>query len=357
MRDDVAGVDQPNTGEEMSVVTMREVAARAGVSTKTVSRVINNDRYISAAVQERVQQAVAEMHYVPSALARTFRSGRDTAIGVAVPDLGDELFAGIVRRVERIARERATVVLVTSLTDDPAQEQPAVEALLNRQISGLIIAPTGVDHSYLKSWLGQVGIVFVDRPPLKLSVDSIIEDDLGGAAAAVSALVASGHRRIAFLGPSSTVVTVRRRLQGYRAALAAAGLPEDTALLSFYVDEAISAVEACAALLKLPNPPTALFSANSATSIEVVPLLHELGRTDVALASFGDFPMAGTLHPSITVVDQRPDELGRIAAQRLFQRIDEPTARLKKQVKVPVSLLERESSRLPGPAAAHRLRA
>jgi LacI family transcriptional regulator len=336
---------------------MREVAERAGVSIKTVSRVINNDRYVSAAVLERVQQAVADMHYVPNALARTFRSGKDTAIGVAVPDLADELFAGIVRRVEQMARDRATVVLVTSLTDDPTQEQPAVEALLNRQISGLIIAPSGTDHSYLEPWTERVGIVFVDRPPRKLSADSIVEDDVGGATAAVSALVRSGHRRIAFLGPSSTVVTVRRRQQGYRAALAAAGLPEDPALQSFYVDEAISAVEACTALLARPNPPTALFSANSATSIEVVPLLHELGRTDVALASFGDFPMAATLHPSVTVVDQRPDELGRIAAQRLFQRLDEPTARLRKQVKIPVSLIERESSRLPGPAAAHRLRA
>jgi LacI family transcriptional regulator len=338
------------------VVTMRQVAERAGVSTKTVSRVINNDRYISAAVLERVQQAIAEMHYVPNALARTFRSGKDTAIGVAVPDLGDELFAGIVRRIEQIAQERGTVVLVTSLTDDPTQEQSAVEALLNRQIAGLIIAPSGIDHSYLQPWIEHVGIVFVDRPPRKLSADSIVEDDVGGATAAVSALIGSGHRRIAFLGPSSAVVTVRRRRQGYRAALAAAGLLEDSALQSFYVDEAISAVEACTALLARPNPPTALFSANSATSIEVVPLLHELGRTDVALASFGDFPMAGTLHPSVTVVDQRPDELGRIAAQRLFQRLDEPAARLKKQVKIPVSLIERESSRLPGPAAAHRLR-
>src|SRR4051812_49361023 len=114
---------------------MREVAHRAGVSTKTVSRVINNDRYVSAVVLARVQQTIAEMHYVPNALARTFRSGKDTAVGVAVPDLGDELFAGIVRRIERIARERGTVVLVTSLTDDPTMEQSAVEALLNRRIS------------------------------------------------------------------------------------------------------------------------------------------------------------------------------------------------------------------------------
>ena len=331
------------------MVTMREVAERAGVSTKTVSRVVNHDRYISAPVLERVQRVIAEMHYVPNALARTFRSGKDTAIGVAVPDLGDALFAGIVRSVERVARERGTVVLVTSLTDDPAQERPAVEALLHRQISGLIMAPTGSDHSYLRPWTEQVGIVFVDRPPRRLAVDSIVEDDLGAATAAVDALLASRHRRIAFLGPARKVVTVQRRFAGYRAALAVAGIAEDPALQSFYVDRGLHPTQACRELLALPDPPTALFSANSATSIEVVPLLHEIGRTDLSLVSFGDFPMAATLHPSISVVDQRPGDLGQAAVERLFQRLDDPQARLKKQVVLPVSLIERESSRLPGP--------
>ena len=339
------------------MVTMREVAERAGVSIKTVSRVVNNDRYISAPVLARVQAAIAEMHYVPNALARTFRSGRDTAIGVAVPDLGDALFAGIVRSIERTARAHGTVVLVTSLTDDPVQEQPAVEALLNRQISGLIIAPTGSDHSYLRPWAEQVGIVFIDRPPRKLLVDSLIEDDLGGATAAVAGLIAAGHRRIGFIGPDRRVVTVSRRLAGYRAALAAAGLAEDPTLQVFWTERKTTPAQACADLLARSDPPTAVFSATSATSIEIVPLLHEIGRTDVALVSFGDFPMAAALHPSVTVVDQRPDELGQAAVDRLFRRLEQPTARLKRHVVLPVSIIERESGRLPGPFAVNRRRA
>jgi len=121
--------------------TMREVAERAGVSAKTVSRVINHKRYISADVRSRVEAAVAELAYVPNSLARTFRSGRDAAVGIAVPDVADPFFAVVIHAIERIARERGAAVFVTSLGDDGQYEQPAVEALLGRQVAGLITTP------------------------------------------------------------------------------------------------------------------------------------------------------------------------------------------------------------------------
>ncbi|MTD16936.1 LacI family DNA-binding transcriptional regulator [Nakamurella sp. YIM 132087] len=333
------------------MATMREVALLAGVSTKTVSRVVNDDRYISAGVRERVEQAIAELRYVPNPLARTFRSGRDTAIGVAVPDLADPFFAAIVRTVEHAARERGTVVLVTSVGEDPTEEQPAVEALLRRQISGLVLIPTGSDHTYLRQWADQVGIVFVDRPPGRLAADSVIEDDRSGAIASVDRLVANGHRRIAFLARDRQVVTVRRRQEGYRAALAGAGLPLDADLEIFYEDRGLAADVAVPELLGRVDPPTAVFCANSLTAVDVVPVLHRIGRTDLAVVSFGDFPMADSLRPSVTAVDQIPDSLGRAAVERLFRRIDDPTARLGRLVVLPVSLIVRESSEIPGPAA------
>src|SRR3954451_13261448 len=114
--------------------TMRKVAERAGVSAKTVSRVMNNDRYVSAEVRQRVQRAIEELQYVPNLLARTFRSGRDAAIGVAVPDISDPFFAAVTHAIEQIARTRGTAVFVTSLGTDGHDEQAGVEALLGRQI-------------------------------------------------------------------------------------------------------------------------------------------------------------------------------------------------------------------------------
>jgi LacI family transcriptional regulator len=336
------------------MTTMREVAARAGVSTKTVSRVVNNDRYISAGVRERVERAIADLQYVPNVLARTFRSGRDEAVGVAVPDLADGFFATIVRAVEQVARSHGTVVLVTGLGTDPADEQPAVEALLRRQISGLILAPTGSDHRYLEAWQERIGLVFVDRPPRRIKADSVVEDDAGGAAAGVRSLLAAGHRRIAFLALWRGIATTRRRLTGYRDALTAAGIEPDPALEISYADAGRTAEETLRDLLALPDPPTAVFSSNSLTSMQIVPLLHAWGRTDLGLVSFGDFPMSGALRPSIAALDQVPDALGRVAAERLFARIADPSTALRRSQVLPVRLIERDSCRLPGPGVLVR---
>src|SRR5918997_814861 len=152
--------------------TMRQVAERAGVSAKTVSRVMHNDRYVSADVRRRVEQAIAELKYVPNVLARTFRSGRDAVVGVAVPSISDPFFASLTHEVERIARDRGVAVLVTSLGQDPAHEQAGVQALLGRQVSGLITTPISADQSYLRGCQDRTVIVFIDRSPAKIVADS-----------------------------------------------------------------------------------------------------------------------------------------------------------------------------------------
>jgi LacI family transcriptional regulator len=207
------------------MVTMREVAERAGVSAKTVSRVLRNDRYVSDSVRERVNAAVDDLQYVPNMLAVTFRSGRDAAVGVAVPDIGDPFFAQIVQSVEAVARERETAVIVTSLGYDPEHERVAVDALLRRQVQGLICCPVSTDQSYLGPWLKRTPVVFVDRAPGRVAADCVIEDDLGGGELATGHLLHHGHRRIAFVGDAHRASTTMKRLEGSSTALAEAGIP------------------------------------------------------------------------------------------------------------------------------------
>jgi LacI family transcriptional regulator len=333
--------------------TMRQVAERAGVSAKTVSRVMNNDRYVSAEVRERVERAIEELHYVPNLLARTFRSGRDAAIGVAVPDISDPFFAAVTHAIEQVARARGTAVFVTSLGTDGAHEQAGVEALLGRQIVGLISTPVATDQSYLKPWQPRTVMVFIDRPPSKITADSVIEDDRGGAHAATTHLIDRGHRRIAFIGDRPSVVTTARRLDGYRAALRDAGIEADPGLVALDVTSGTEAAEVVAKLLAPQDPPTAIFSSNTKLSIAVVPALQLIGRTDVALVSFGDVPLASALQPALTVVDQNPDVLGRFAATRLFDRLDNPGRRMRRNTVLPVSLITRSSS-LSNPGPYHR---
>ena len=331
---------------------MRDVADRAGVSIKTVSRVVNKDRYISTDVRGRVEEAVAALGYVMDTAARTLRRGRDTALGVAVPSLADPFFAEIVQGVESRARPRGMSILVTSLGETAKDEQAAVEGLLQRHITGLIVAPVSENHSYLQPWVNRVPVVFIDRPPQHLVADSVIEDDEGAAADAVEQLVAAGHRRIAVLVPESTAVTVQRRVWGYRSALTAAEIPLDGAFEVVMPDTDAAVRAALTRLLDSATPPTALLLASSAVATRVVPATHQLRRTDLAMISFGDFRMASSLQPSISALAQQPAALGRAAADRVFRRLDKPESALNRSVLLPIALIDRESGRLPPPGSA-----
>jgi LacI family transcriptional regulator, galactose operon repressor len=328
--------------------TMRDVAALAGVSAKTVSRVMHNDRYVSDEVRTRVEAAIRELKYVPNTVARTFRSGRDAAIGIAVPDISDPFFATLTHSVEQIARANGVAVFVTSLGGREDDERAGVEALLGRQIAGLISTPISADQSYLKHWQPRTAIVFIDRMPSRITADSVVEDNYGGAYDATAHLLGHGHRRIAFIGDTLSIATTAGRLAGYHAALADAGVESSPEMVALGATSTEEAGAVTVALMGLAEPPTALLSSNARSSIGVVPALQSVGRPDLPVISFGDFPLARALRPALTVVDQDPVSVGRIAATRLFERLENPGRRLKRKIVLPVSLVVRESCGPPG---------
>jgi len=328
------------------MATMREVATAAGVSPKTVSRVLNDDPHVSPQTRQRVEESMQELAYVPNALAMTFRSGRSPVVGVAVPDIVDPFFAAIVNAVEERALAEDLSTLVISLGHDPAREQAVLESVLRRQLSGLVVAPTTTDHAYLKPWAERIPIAFVDRAPGMLVADTFIHDDRGGAHSATAHLIAHGHTRIGFLAESPTTPTIAERLEGYRSALAEAGIPFDPALLHFGATTRPVAEAALAALASgagaAAGAATAVFSADARCTMAAVPALK---AHPLALVGFGDFPLADVLTPSITVVAHDPAALGRLAAERLVQRAAHPERRLRRRTVLPVTLLERDSCR------------
>jgi len=329
------------------MTTMRDVARVAGVSAKTVSRVFNDDPHVTEETRERVRWAMQKLNYVPNLLARSFRAGADAAVGLAVPDIADPFFAAMASSIEVDLVGRGMAVVVTSLGQGAESERPALETLLRRQISGLIVACVSADQSYLAPWQDRTPMVFVDRAPRGLSGVCVIEDDLGGAREAVTHLASHGHRRIAFLGVSLPVATIRRRLKGYRAAVAENGLDDSPDLVCISAESYDEAAAGLVKRLEAPLPPTAVFSSNIPTTMSLVLALQRAGRTDVALVGFGDFPMAAALSPAVTVLDQDPGGLGRIAVERLVQRIEEPHARLRRRTVLPVPLIPRGSGELP----------
>lgn len=323
---------------------MRDVAARAGVSTKTVSRVFNDDPHVLPHTRAGVEKAMRELNYVPNVLATTFRAGRASVIGVAVPDIVDPFFAAIARSIEDVARAQGISTMVTSLGDDPDRERASLESMLGRKLTGLVVAPIGTSHSWLARWRESTPIVFVDRGPTDLHTDTFTEDDERGTHLAISHLIGHGHRRIAYLGDVVHLSTETKRFEGWRHAQRDAGIEPDPDLVALLIADRGSAAAAVARLRALPDPPTAIFSANARTSMALV---HVLRDDPLAMIGFGDFPMADTLTPSVSVIDQDPYRLGALAAERIFARLQDPSADAGSTTVLDVSLVERESCRIP----------
>jgi LacI family transcriptional regulator len=329
------------------MTTMRDVARVAGVSAKTVSRVFNEDPHVTEETRERVRWAMQKLNYVPNLLARSFRAGADPAVGLAVPDIDDPFFAEITSSIEIDLVRRGMAVVVSSLGQAAERERSALEALLRRQISGLIVACASADQAYLAPWQNRTPMVFVDRPPKGLSGVYVIEDDLAGAREAVTHLASHGHQRVAFLGISTPITTVLRRLKGYRSAVAELGLDGRPDLICMPSGSADECAAELVKLLEAPNAPTAVFSATTLCTMALVQALQRGGRTDIAVVGFGDFPMAGALTPPVTVLDQDPARLGRIAVERLVQCIENPQAKVRRRTVLPVHLIPRGSGELP----------
>ena len=326
--------------------TMREVAAVAGVSLATVSRVVNGDANVRADLVEKVRDAVALLGYRRDLTATTLRRAdrQSASIGLIFEDVANPFLAAVHRAIEDVARARGVLVFAASSDEDPERERELAQALLSRRVDGLIVVPAGGDQSYLLPERDAgVAIVFLDRPPAFLDADCALSDNFGGAEAATGHLLAAGHTRIGFLGDRAQLHTSVERLRGYRAALAAHALAEDPALVRLDLSDSRQAHEAAGELLDAGDPPTALFTSQNLITLGGVDALRSrglLGR--VALVGFDDLPLAEALEPGLTVVAQDVAGLGRAAAELLFARLDgdgEPS----KRVVLPTRLIARGS--------------
>jgi LacI family transcriptional regulator len=306
--------------------TMRDVAARAGVSLSTVSRVVNGDATVRRVLAAGVREAIDELGYrrdlTASSLRRADRAS--TLIGLVFDDIGNPFFSSLHRGVEQVARKRGVLTLAGSSDDEPARQRELAEAFGARHVDGMIIAPVGEDHTYLeRERRARVALVFVDRPATSLDVDVVMADNAGGAQRGVEHLLSGGHRRIGYLGDRQHIASSRERLHGYRVALAAAGIPFDSGLVRLDVRGTSIAAGEVEALLSRPEAPTALFTAQNLITIGAVHALKRLGLEQViALVGFDDIDLADAVDPALTVVAQDPFAIGRGAAELLFARID-----------------------------------
>jgi len=330
--------------------TMRDVAQQAGVSLKTVSRVVNAEPGVSATLTARVRSAIDDLGFRPNAGASALRraDGKTATVGLLLQDVGNPFSSALQRAVEDVAVPRGVMVFSASLDGDPRRERELVQALTARRADGLIIAPTGTDMSYLESELrAGTAVVCVDRVPVNLDVDAVVTTNTSGSAEGLRHLLAGGHRRIAFLGDRRDLFTASERHRGYVQALTAAGVAVDPAIVVHDLTDVGMADGAVTTLMTRPHPPTALFTAQNLVTIGAIRALRRLGRElDVALVGFDDFPLADLVRPGVTVVAQDPPAIGRTAAAVLFARLAGERAPTAVHV-VPTTLIRRGSGEIP----------
>src|SRR4051794_17048638 len=330
-------------------VTQQDVAAAAGVSVMTVSRVINGARSVAPETRDLVQGVMDELGYVPNALARGLTSNRSNVIGVVVPDMANPFFTSIIRAAESIARHAAYRVIVCNTEGDLGLERDSFEEMLAHRVDGLLVAPVNdQSRSPLRQLIRQgVPVVVVDRFVPDLRCDVVRGDSYMGAQLLVRHLVEVGHERIGLIAGPDSVSSARDRTRGFRDSVLDAGLTVDEELIT-HTDrvDPEGGFLAMEALLSRAQLPTAVVAWNNFLAAGALKAIRASGRRvpeDVAVVCFDDNDYAAIVYPFLTVVATPADTFGSIATQLLLERISGRAQERPRLVVLPPELIVRVS--------------
>lgn len=303
--------------------TLWEVAAAAGVGTTTVSRVINGGKRVDPRTLARVQKAIEALGYRPNQAARILKGHPTRTIGLVIPSIADPFFASCTEAAQAIARANDSLLIVTTTQNDPNLELESINVLMSHRADGLIVSPSNSESVELRDALVHTGVpvIAMDRPLGGSTIPSVVADNFVGAHAATRHLIDHGYTRIVCMTGELSLYTIRERVNGYRRAVESAGLPFilDTSIIDYESTE-----QAVKTRLAGPEPPHAFLTLKNSTTIFVFEALQKLRLAipdDIALLGYDDFELAKVLRPSISVVQQPIAEIGRAAAELLFERL------------------------------------
>jgi LacI family transcriptional regulator len=332
------------------MATVHDVARRAGVSTSTVSHVVNGTRFVSDELRERVLAAMRELDYTPNAAARMLSLKRSRTIGLIVSDIRNPFFASVARGVEDVAQELGYTLVLCNSDESAEREAACLTALESKAVDGVLLASAGAADEHL-SRLVRAGypIVLVDRDLPELGAPAVVLDNEGAAYNAVRHLIAGGHRRIAMLSGRASISTTTERIAGYRRALREAGLAVDERLIVSGASTSEGGAAAATIVLDVDPPPSAIFSGNNLMSIGALQAIANRGLVvpdDIALVGFDDFPYpwSDAFRPHLTTVAQPTYELGRRAAEILVECLRGSSSNHPQRVMLEGKLVVRESS-------------
>jgi len=322
--------------------TVKTVAAHAGVSAQTVSRVLRGTGYVSAETRAKVLAAVREVGYRPNAVGRSLRATRTPMVGLLITDITNPFYATLHKAIEAVFRNRGLTLMLLNSDDDPTTERQQLELLSSYRPSGLLVAPAVHSTLTTKDLAGLGGSVLVSRTLPELDVPSVVTNEPEAMGEATRALLDAGHRGIvAVLGPEAASTT-KRRESGYRQAMVAA----DCEPLVHYTDQTGPGARAAITEALRAHPDlTAAIGFNGPVTGGILAGMRDEGRTcpqDLSVVGFTDAPWMAFHPPPITVVRQPVDAMGRLAAELVLDLVDGKPVAAQPHV-VPSQLLHRQS--------------
>ena len=310
---------------------MKDVARLAGVSTSTVSHVINNNRFVSESVRAKVDQAIQSLNYAPSALARSLKINQTHTIGMLLTTSSNPFYAEVVRGVEDSCYQRGYSLILCNTAGDEERMNRSLETLMQKRVDGLLMMCT---ESHLPSAdilnrYPSIPTVMMDWAPFEGRGDIIQDNALLGGELATQHLVDSGYTRIACIAGPQDKTTARMRLEGFHQAMEKSGLD---VLPGYVVNgdfEFQGGYNGMIELLALETPPQAVFTSNDAMAVGVYHALYQAGLQipqDVAVMGYDDIELARYLSPPLSTIHQPKDELGELAIDTLIHRLSDPDA-------------------------------
>jgi DNA-binding LacI/PurR family transcriptional regulator len=305
--------------------TIRDVADRAGVSTATVSRVLSGALEARPATQQRVLDAVRELGYRPSGIARSLKLQTTGTFGLIVTDILNPFFPELVRAIEDAARERGYAVLLGNGDEDPDREATYLEVLAERRVDGLIVASGGLSERHGR-WLrnAPIPVVLVNCELADGSRPAVLTDNRGAARLAAEHVIGLGHRRIGHITGRPTNAATSERIAGIRDAIGAVGVDEPTLALAEGDGHVAGGESAMSDLLARPVPPTAVLCYNDLTAIGAIQAVRGRGLhvpADVSITGFDDIDLAAWVDPPLTTVSQAIAEIGRASVHALVETL------------------------------------
>ncbi len=331
--------------------TISDVARMAGVSTMTVSRVINNSGYISQATRERVERAIEQLGYVPNALARGLRFKQTKTIALILTDITNPFFTTLARGVEDAASEQGFSVIFCNTDEDEGDESEYLNMLLQKQVDGILLVPARCSSESISMLQSRsVPVVVLDRRVSGVQVDSVRGDSEEGAYRLVQHLLEMGHRRIAVLTGPRSVTTATDRVVGYRRAMVEAGLEVDESMVLHDAFSQEAGYRMAQLALGIASRPTALFAGNNFIAAGAFRALHEAGLRvpeDISLVAFDDLQLPLAMDPFLTVAAQPAYEMGRRATELLLDRLAGDAPAEGREIVLPVTVVVRRSSAPP----------